>query len=405
MRAHILTLLTVYLFCVLFMLPSVARGDWKQDFTRALKNGGAYVERDDGQVLFSHRADDHFIPASTLKIATAAHALTLGDDFRFSTEFYHSSEGVLYVRGLGDPMLVSEELQAAAAQLAREIRWVKGIVLDDSYFAPGTVVDGASHSTNPYDAINGALLANFNTVFFRRLNNGTVQSAEPQTPLTATARSVAAHSGVGEQRINLGADRAQSARYVGELLQVFLEREGVVSEGSIRLGTIPKDARVIYVHRSSKPLTEHLKGMLKFSTNFMANQLFLILGAKKFGAPGTVEKGQRAFREFLDQVVGWSDFSVLEGAGLSRKNRVTPQQMVELLRFFEPRLELLPVEEELFRAKTGSLTEVNTLAGYFKLPDGHAVRFSILVNDQVPFGYKFQLARKLYDGLKGSSRP
>jgi len=387
------------------LFASSALGDWQTDFKRALKNGGAYAERDDGKVLFSHRADDHFIPASTLKIATAAHALALGREFRFTTEFSSSAACVLYVRGLGDPMLVSEELSIAATNVARELRSLKEIVIDDSYFAPGIKIDGASRSTNPYDAINGALLANFNTVFFRKLKSGNVQSAEPQTPLTATARSVAAQHGVGEQRINLGADRELSARYVGELLQAFLEREGVSNRGGIRLGVVPGDARVIYVHRSSKPLDEHLRGMLKYSTNFMANQLFLIQGARKFGAPATVEKGQRAFREFLEQRVGWKSFAVAEGAGLSRKNQVSPKQMVELLRFFEPNKELLPIEEGKFLVKTGTLHEVNTLSGYFKLSDGHSVKFSILVNDQVPFGYKFQLARKLYAGLSGVAKP
>ena len=383
--------------------PPIAYGDWKQDFTRALKNGGAYVERDDGVVLYAYREDDHFIPASSLKIATAAYALTLGEDFRFKTEFYISEQGDLYVKGKGDPMLVSEELQTASREIAKRIRRVRNIILDDSYFLPGVVIDGASQSTNPYDAINGALLANFNTVFFRKLKNGTVQSAEPQTPLTATAHRIAAKAGAGEQRINLGRDRELSERYVGELLAAFLETEGVRFEGEIRLGMAPKNSSPTFVYESSKPLREHLREMLKYSTNFMANQLFLILGAEKFGAPGSVPKSQRAFREFLQERVGWQDFMVAEGAGLSRKNRVTPKQMVQLLRYFEPHKNLLSKEEDLFLAKTGSLSGVNTLAGYFDLADGHAARFSILVNDSVPFRYKFELARRMHHGLTKSN--
>src|SRR5689334_7855164 len=171
-----LPVLLLFLFCA----PASAQ-DWKADFRRALKNGTAIAADERGNILFEHRADEGFIPASTLKVATLACAFKiLGPDYRFRTDFFLGPKNTLFVRGYGDPTLVSEELARVAAELAPKLGRVDAIVLDDSYFAPALIVDGQSDSTNPYDAANGALVANFNTVFLRR-SGKTIESAEPQT--------------------------------------------------------------------------------------------------------------------------------------------------------------------------------------------------------------------------------
>jgi D-alanyl-D-alanine carboxypeptidase/D-alanyl-D-alanine-endopeptidase (penicillin-binding protein 4) len=398
----------VILLC-LFSLSSAgafAEDPWKAGFVAALKNGGAYAETEDGTVLLEHRSRDPFIPASTLKIATAACAIgRLGREHRFATDFFTTRDGRLVVKGYGDPFLVSEELEVAASELiSKGVRNVTGIVLDTSYFAPDIQIDGTSNSANPYDALNGALLANFNTVNVHKMGSGpraAVYSAETQTPITPIAVEAAGKLPAGQQRINIGQDPRKGARYVGELVAEFLKKKGASVSGPIEVGPTPPDAERVHRHLSSRRSEDVVRELLKFSTNFMANQVFLVLGAERFGAPATVEKAQTVLRDCLKNDAGWTNFHVHEGAGLSRKNSVTPRQMVELLRSFEPHLDLLPLEQGLFRAKTGTLTGVNTLAGFFRRKDGKVVRFAILVNSPVAFDYKFKLARMLYDGVNG----
>lgn len=380
---------------------------WKAAFTQALKNGGAYVETSDGKLLYEHRSRDHFIPASTIKIATAACALdTLGRDFRFPTDFYLTGDGKLVVKGYGDPFLVSEEFAVIAHELASKgLKEVRGLILDTTYFGEGLRIDGTAGSPNPYDALNGALIANFNTVNVHKMGSGSraaVYSAEEQTPITPIAMETAKDLPAGKQRINIGQDPLKGAQYAGELLEEFLRKEGIVISGPVTLAEKPADAKLIYHHLSSKRLENVLRELLNFSTNFMANQVFLTMGAEKFGAPATVEKGRKVLVEFLSKKVGWKDFEVTEGAGLSRQNQVTPRDMVKLLEFFESDLDLLPREEQVFRAKTGTLTGVNSLAGFFPVEGGKTARFAILVNSPVPFDYKFKLAKMLYAGVNGN---
>lgn len=396
----------ILLSCLLLLAASNATASegWKTAFTEALKNGGAYVETDDGKVLYEHRSKDLFIPASTLKIATAACALdTLGRDFRFPTDFFQTGDGKLVVKGYGDPFLVSEEFAVIARALAdKGLKEVSGLILDTSYFAEGLKIDGTANSPNPYDALNGALIANFNTVNVHKMGSGAraaVYSAEDQTPITPIAMETAKDLPAGKQRINIGQDPLKGARYAGELLAEFLKKEGIAIRGSVTLGEKPADAKLLYRHLSSKRLENVLRELLNFSTNFMANQIFLVLGAEKYGAPATVEKGRKVLHDFLAEKVGWKGFEVWEGAGLSRQNAVTPLGMVELLRRFEPDLDLLPREVDVFRAKTGTLTGVNSLAGFFPMANGKTARFAILVNAPVPFDYKFKLAKMLYEGV------
>ncbi|HSA58323.1 MAG TPA: D-alanyl-D-alanine carboxypeptidase [bacterium] len=395
------------LLLLLACSPLSAGDSWQVHLTVALKNGGAYAETEDGKVLFDHRSRDYFIPASTMKIATAACAIDrLGRDFRFATDFFITQDKRLIVKGYGDPFLVSEELAVAAAALASKgVKEVKGILLDTTYFEPDIKIDGTSNSTNPYDALNGALIANFNTVNVHKMGSGpraAVYSAETQTPITPIAVESAEGLPPGQQRINIGQDPLKGARYVGELLSEFLKKEGVRVEGPIVPGAAPKNAQPVYRHLSSRRAEDVVRELLKFSTNFMANQVFLVLGAERFGPPANVEKAQTVLRDCLKNDAGWTNFHVHEGAGLSRKNAVTPRQMVDLLRHFEPHLDLLPREEGVFRAKTGTLTGVNTLAGFFPMSDGKMARFAILVNSPVPFDYKFKLAKMLYDGVNAS---
>ncbi|MBI4411604.1 MAG: D-alanyl-D-alanine carboxypeptidase, partial [Deltaproteobacteria bacterium] len=350
-----------------------------------------------------HRSNDHFIPASTIKVATAACALyTLGKGYRFITEFYTTGDGDLAVKGYGDPLLLSQELAQIAGVLdSKGVRQVRNIILDDSYFDSNIVIDGVSRSDNPYDALNGALFANFNTINVKKLKNGKVVSAEPQTPITPLAEAMAKKLRAGTHRINLGNNPEKARLYVGELLAVFLKEEGVPVTGAVRPGRVPSSADLVYRHRSSKDLTEILRGMLDFSTNFTANQLFLAMGAQQLGPPATVEKGVTVLKSFLKNNVGWTGFSLAEGSGLSRQTQVTPRQLVTLLEYFQSSQDLLPLHDKVFLAKTGTLNGANTYIGYFPLPGGHTARFALMVNDHVPYDYKFKLAKMLYNGFHG----
>jgi D-alanyl-D-alanine carboxypeptidase/D-alanyl-D-alanine-endopeptidase (penicillin-binding protein 4) len=122
-----------------------------------------------------------------------------------------------------------------------------------------------------------------------------------------------------------------------------------------------------------------IRQCLKYSNNFIANQLFLACGANRFGAPATWDKGRAALRSYIKEELKLSETELvmIEGSGLSRQNRITPRAMITALQKFAPHKELLPVKNGI-PLKTGTLTGVYCYAGY--LPQQQDAPFVILLN-------------------------
>ena len=142
-----------------------------------------------GNELVAQNADKPFVPASVTKIVTAWLAMeVLGADYRFETRFYLDARRVLYVRGGGDPFLISEELKPLAAELVAKIGKapITGIVVDGGYYPSNLRTPGIEDDDLAYDALNSALAVNFNTIYAVR-SGAKVRSAEEQTPITPLA--------------------------------------------------------------------------------------------------------------------------------------------------------------------------------------------------------------------------
>ncbi|MFQ5561421.1 MAG: D-alanyl-D-alanine carboxypeptidase/D-alanyl-D-alanine-endopeptidase, partial [Nitrospinota bacterium] len=126
--------------------------------------------------VYSHNHKKHFIPASNIKLITTVAALkTLSPQYRFRTEvFYDGSldqgvlKGNLYVKGYGDPHMVSEELWLLVRELrSKGIGKISGDVIgDDTFFDDERYGNGWRPSTNSraYSAELGALSLNFNSI-------------------------------------------------------------------------------------------------------------------------------------------------------------------------------------------------------------------------------------------------
>ena len=355
-----------------------------------------------GRVINTKRAEDLLVPASTTKLVTAYLALShWGEGHRFKTDFYldeSTTNPVLWIKGYGDPFLVSEELliiarTIAASLKAKGIYKVAGIRMDTTYFASNIKLPGTAGSNNPYDAIPGALAANFNTVFARS-SNGVIVSAEKQTPITATGRRIYSTMQGGSERVNTGADHKIAERYFAELVAEFLRREGLEVADGISWGKVPATMPLMYRHLNSRTLADVIRPMMKYSTNFVANQLVLKLAVEQQGAPANSDKVTRTLKQQLSTEFGWKSFYLEDGAGLSRANRLSPAQLVDVLGRFSTWKHLLPEIEPGIYAKSGSLIGVSALAGYINKQ--HEWRpFAVIINQKTPYHFRNKLAVEL----------
>ena len=338
------------------------------------------VSTPDGSPLMSIQADQSLVPASILKVFTALAALrTMGPDYRYITEFYSDDSQDLIIKGYGDPLLISERLDAICARLAQTITQVRNVTLDNTFFCRSIVIPGRGSSTQPYDAPNGALCVNFNTVAFQ-YTDGQWISDEPQTPLLPVVMPKVIASGLTAGRITLAADSVEALQYTGELFKHFLTTNGIEVQGSIGSGSADRRKHhLLWRYHSLADLSQVVAKLLEFSNNFIANQLLLTMGAHVHGPPATMEKGLKVLDSFYRQDLGLGSGTIAEASGISRLNRITAREMMVVLERFMPFHQLMRHSGRQYY-KTGHLKGVRSRAGYLTSRHGGRYRFVVIIN-------------------------
>ncbi len=404
-------------------------------------------------------------PASTMKLITSLAALDLlGPDYRWKTRVYAEGpiedgllKGNLYVVGGGDPYLTFDRLwrMLRAIRLAG-VRDIDGdVVLDDSLFAPQPDDPGAFDDAprEPYNAPPSALLTNFNAtwLYLHAEGNRVQVQMDPQPAnlsmvnrlqavagpcgdwgdslnlqldggtLTLTGRYPAA-CGRQMQGINLGAPLATTA---GLFESLWRELGGKVT-GSIVPGLLTPGARQLLVW-SSPPLMDVIRAMDKFSNNVMAKTMFLDLSADT--PPADAEKSAARVQDWLDRLgIARPGLVLVNGSGLSRRERVAPLTLAQLLMYayrspvygeLESALPILGLDGTLrhrmqdtplagrAHLKTGTLRDAKAIAGYVLDSNRRRVVVVFLVNaDDAADATRAQdaLLRWVYRGMPGGRR-
>ena len=138
----------------------------------------------------------------------------------------------------------------------------------------------------------------------------------------------------------------------------------------------------------SRPLSDIITLINKYSNNVMARQLLLSLGREKLGGVGSKETGRQAIADWLEDIgISAPELIIDNGSGLSRHSKISAYTLAMLLQHavgsaYQPEFfASLPlvgvdgtVEERLkgklppgnARIKTGLINNVRTMAGYVK---------------------------------------
>jgi D-alanyl-D-alanine carboxypeptidase/D-alanyl-D-alanine-endopeptidase (penicillin-binding protein 4) len=363
----------------LLLIPASALAGVKEKIAALSPTAVVLVVDAKGEELVAQNADEPFVPASVAKIVTAWLAMdVLGGDYRFETRFYLDDKRVLYVRGGGDPFLISEELKPLAAELVAKVGKapIAGLMLDASYYPLNLRIPGIENDDEAYNALNSALAVNFNTVYAVR-SGAKVRSAEEQTPITPLAiAQFRARGPNGVGRISLSQDPAVSLQYAGELIAAFIARAGGSVKGDISTGAVPEGLEPVYVHRQSRTLSEIVVELFRASNNYIANQVFLEIGGRHLGGPVSLEKSLQVANETLAAHGLAPDIHLDEGSGISRLNHFTARGLAKVLALFAPHAGLLRGHDGGLN-KTGTMDGIRTLAGYADTSSHGRVRFVI----------------------------
>jgi len=365
---------------------------------------GGYALAPNGHITASENSATPFVPASTLKIITSLAALDiLGPDHRFATQISSDQHGNLYIQGSGDPFLLTENITTIARKLYDSgLRQVGDLIVDESAYQIVPQADGCENTTNPYDAWNSGLAVNFNAIAIRVDPDRTVSADDPKVPFLPMMQAIGATLPPGHHHVNVNAFKptgqlSNTQRYTGELFMALLQKQQIAVRGEIRAGQMPAQATPILTYWSEKTVRDMLQQCLKYSNNFIANQLFLACGTARFGAPATWGKARSTLQAYIreDLRLSESEVVMVEGSGLSRQNRITPRAMITALQKFAPYKELLPVKKDIL-LKSGTLTGVYCYVGY--IPQQQNAPFVILLNQ--PQNKRDEVLQMLTTGQK-----
>jgi serine-type D-Ala-D-Ala carboxypeptidase/endopeptidase (penicillin-binding protein 4) len=339
-------------------------------------SGGAYVvDLDTGAVLYSRAPDVPRIPASVNKLYTTAAALTrYGAEGQLTTEVLGDValedgvlDGNLYLRGGGDPSFSRAEARGFARVLAGSgLTHVEGRVVGDE---------------SRFDSLRGGPDSNY----------GVSSWVGPLSGLPFNHGFTLAKRPRFQRRPPL---------YVAQIFTRELKRAGVVVRGAPRTGVAP-DGAVLLGEWASPRMSVLIRHTNRPSDNYMAETLLKALGAD-FGGAGTTAAGTAVARE--EAAEHGAAPTMVDGSGLSRQNRTTPRDVVELLtgmdrtELAEPMLISLSVAGQSgtlaermrgtsaqgrCRAKTGTLNGISNLAGICRSRSGARTAFAFLMSGSV----------------------
>ena len=323
------------------------------------------------------------MPASVTKLLTTTAALSvLGPETRFSTRVVAGGKGRIVLVGGGDPFLSSKPLPAAypahadlqtlaaqtAAALQQQGRTSVRLGYDDSLFS--------EPSFNP---------------------------AWPAHYLPEHVVSRITALWVDEGRPAVGSGRVDDpSLYAAETFAAALTANGITVVAPPTHGVASSGRELASVQ--SAPLREIAARILEVSDNEGAEVLSHQVGRAVSGT-GTFADGAAAVTQTLQGLGVTAEFSIHDGSGLSRENRISPLALVQVLRLAvdpaHPELNAVatalpvagftgsltnrfdqpfPDSRGLVRAKTGTLTNVSSLAGIAVDQDGHEMVFALMAD-------------------------
>ncbi|MFB4276478.1 D-alanyl-D-alanine carboxypeptidase/D-alanyl-D-alanine-endopeptidase [Nonomuraea sp. MTCD27] len=380
--------------------PLPTKGTLTRQLTSALGDkalggrvGAVVIDTVTGEQLFAANPDMAVTPASTTKIVTCAAALaSLGPDTRLSTRAVQGPKpGTVVLVGGGDPLLAGPSAKPTYPKQA-------GLATLAARTAATLKSQGIRKVTLSYDT----------TLF-----TGTPKAPgwKPNyIPDGEVAPVYALTMDEGRQDPRFRSPRVPNPpQYAAAAFAKLLTKQGISVAKSVRPAKAPANAPELG-KVDSAPLYSLVEHTLTRSDNDLAEALMRHVALKE-GQPASFAGGAKAVVAVLQRLGVAQNVSLDDGSGLSIRNRISPNALAKALALAgaasHPDLHAIasgmPIagftgtlgngrrftgkdskgQVGLVRAKTGTLNNINTLAGMATTKDGRLVTFAFMA-DQVP---------------------
>ncbi|MCD8260121.1 MAG: D-alanyl-D-alanine carboxypeptidase/D-alanyl-D-alanine-endopeptidase [Bacteroides sp.] len=424
----------------------------EDDFFESSEVGISIYNLSTGESLYTYRDKKLTRPASVLKLLTATAALTYPEfEKPFRTELYYKGTlesdtlyGDLYVVGGFDPEFDEDSMQGLVEALQElPVTYITGTLYgdvsmkDSLYWGPGWSWDDTPYYFQPYlsplmfhkgyvtvqvrpgePGEQAALRFTPNSTFYSVENlTRTRNEAAGKFSLTRNwlenRNDIVVRGNVTapvSSRINL---------YKSEDFFLCYFRERLLETGIDIRDTGYKemvtDSVTAHIATWETPVRKVLAQMMKKSDNVAAEAVYFRLAAlfkeeKRVG----FEEGADAVKEFISSRLELDpeNYRIADGSGISLYNYITPELLMECLKFayadihiFQELYKALPIAGidgtlqnrmktgkayKNVHAKTGSVTGINSLAGFIRSVNNNDLAF-VIINQNVRESKKARL--------------
>lgn len=416
------------IFISLFILTtniSLAKGV-KRDFSSVINESGveknsisvSIKDLNTGKAVYELNEKLLMHPGSIQKILTLIPAIeVLGEDYEFSTEIYKRDDNTYLIKLGADPYLTSSDLAKLASKMNFET--TKKVLIDDSILEKKEWGEGWQ-----WDDDMNVLMPRFNSYNLDRnlirltimpttkgnlatiinpskyplvfLNN--VVTSDKNNVKVTRDNSISTNTLTLEGSVNkpvvISIPTNNLKRYFDiKLMNALADKKIYLKQNFIVDKKSPNDEEL---EKITHPISQAINDILKNSNNLVAETTVKLAGGKKYKDKGTDINGIKVFNSYCEKMeLDNSRIRIVDGSGVSKNNLITSDFVTDFLvknkdnqileKLPSPgegtlTHRMLPIKDNL-KAKTGTLSDISSIAGFLTTKNNNKYAFCIIIND------------------------
>ena len=370
-----------------------------------------------GKTVFALNDKTSISPASVQKVLTTVAAEEiLGKDYQFSTQLFKRGQDSYVIKLGADPYLTTKDLKSITSHIGQDTKhiYIDDNILDSKTWGEGWQWDDDLNSLMPKF---GAYNIDKNLIKLSIIpgidSKSPVITNTDNYPLTIFNNLKASNkNNVSVSRNNNISENA--IVFDGEISKqtyVYIPANNLKRFFEIKLTRCLEDRNIyikdkftqdkvksgdVLVYEINHNLSDVINDILKNSNNPAAETVFKLAGGKYSNKPGSDTDGIKVFNDYCKKNnLDNSGIKIVDGSGVSKNNLVSADFICDflILNKKNPVLEqlphpgegtlanrLLPIKDSV-RAKTGTLSNISSIAGYLKSRSGKKYVFCIMIND------------------------